>query len=1141
MNRYLSSFFIILFCCLLAGCNSSPVSPDTTPPDLQSTLIPDSGGHSCLGYFQFIVDPATNSIDVVPLRSTDIHLNLTGILNSTMGVSAAMVIGESIPAEGLFVLDISLSHPFGAKTQFSGFDVKGILMAPGSLDVDGLIFSDTNETRLENADGYSRWWNPTEFTSPGMFGYTDGILATAPSGLLTATVNPYKLFADVLTPTNSLVIVSDAALDSDGGRAVFTAGSTNIREYRIRFPMNPGPQIVFGYAIDVSWSAPVPNPPDAVPDDFPINANQPEAYRLVARPVDTMVYFDSESGVGGGVLRPEIFAFDWQGQDAGIITPEIDTVKLYCPDLWTGGIDCEFIEETTKRAHYIETISSDLAPTGPGSALVIAEVTSATGTYQQTGAPAPSGQLAAYHAFEIEIFDPECTNDANNDWLESVEITFDDPIIDQVCLPNDYKDFYHFTMPPGYEADGEIILWCDAEPTTLGVYDESHVLVQEQVVSGGSASLDFASLDLFPGMYYIRILTSNDTQTSPYMLEFSGELINVTPTNPVDVTPPWLFMHAKEVYYHENMVYMYGMGYVYIYDVTDISDPQYVSKTQISGGEFLCFNYPYMYLTDRLDFDETQVNLVDCSDPLNAVETLDVLHYMSDLEAVQMNSEHLYVSTDVSSASELFIYDYATDPMNPTQVGHIPSVPDNSRVLEFMDPEGPDTNLIIGTYSQVLTYSVEDPANISLIGTFTPAVSGGAWGLVANGDYIYLCYNESTGNSGMLYSLYQSPSGLFKVGDLDTPGSAVDIKLNAPYVYMANDDVGVSICDITNPAAPTHVSTTATLARTRTIDNNGSTIFAIPSGSGLQIFDASIPQSVVPASHLKVINSAYGMVARGDYMIIANSGGANSLKTIDISDPPNAHVVAELFVAYQPFFITSYGDIAATYGNKYIALYDISDPLNILPLTNWDEGEFIGALCINGNAVYVVKRIVGYPMRMYDITNPSAPHYEGTFNLVDSTWHITFKDNYMFISINPGLRIFDMTDPFLVNEVGSYSYSPWGYDQVEIRGNLMYAPSKDTLEVIDITNPPTPVFVGSTLVPADHNGYQTIGLDRQFAYISSYDEIARSVMIYPPDSPTYIAPVYDALHGHTSRDLHCKDGYLYDCADSRGLKIYDLY
>src|SRR3972149_9332421 len=129
-----------------------------------------------------------------------------------------------------------------------------------------------DESRLINADGYTRWWNYYEFAPrESVFGYTHGALAS--SGFPSATVNPYKYFADDLS-----------ALDGVEGLNISMRGSfsaskvENTRNYIFQFPMSGGqPQIEFYYAIDASWSEPDPSyapeyPLDAFGDDANILA-----------------------------------------------------------------------------------------------------------------------------------------------------------------------------------------------------------------------------------------------------------------------------------------------------------------------------------------------------------------------------------------------------------------------------------------------------------------------------------------------------------------------------------------------------------------------------------------------------------------------------------------------------------------------------------------------------------------------------------------------------------------------------------------------------------------------------------------------------------------------------------------------------
>jgi hypothetical protein len=52
-----------------------------------------------------------------------------------MGVTVAAVPGQADPQNGLFVFDITLKHPCSSMPGLSGFDVNGILITPGSVNL----------------------------------------------------------------------------------------------------------------------------------------------------------------------------------------------------------------------------------------------------------------------------------------------------------------------------------------------------------------------------------------------------------------------------------------------------------------------------------------------------------------------------------------------------------------------------------------------------------------------------------------------------------------------------------------------------------------------------------------------------------------------------------------------------------------------------------------------------------------------------------------------------------------------------------------------------------------------------------------------------------------------------------------------
>ncbi len=1132
----------ILLCLFFTGCASNPVSIDgDVEPNQVAACVSETASHYPLGFYALVIDTEANAIDAIPVRSANLHLNLTDILNTTMGVSAVSVPSEANPAIGLFVFDITLTHPFGTKKQLAGFDVKGILMTPGSLTIDSKVFADADETRLGNADGYTRWWNPTEFTSPGMFGYTQGVLANAPGSALTATVNPYKYFADAFSnPDDPMGPVHGEPLDSDTGRGVFTAGSSNTRRYRIQFPMAPGPQVVFGYAIDACWAKPTPNPPDDVPDDFPIEANMPEAFDIHLKPLVNTLYYDSESGIGGGVLRLRANVHDWQGQLAGDIPGEVDGIQVFVPDMFAGGVSLSYLNESATKVRYYIDLTGTAVPKHSGNTVLAVKVGSNGGpSYDQGVAPAPSDNVAAWEAMSLDIPDPECVGDANDDWLEAVEIAFGDPIADQVCLPDDYRDYYWFEVLPGHELTGEIRLYCDAEPTKLGLYDSSQTLITEASVSSGIASIAFDGLDLWPGQYYIRVLTSNSTQTSPYLLELTGELLNIYPDTPVDVTPGTLYVKPRRIWVHGNYAFLIGYG-VWVYDISNPLNPVQLVHERIPTSEDACFLYPYLYFSDRVGTNELQVNMIDFTDPTAPVLHEDLIHYMDDPAAIAMNSTHLYVGTSTPPISEVLIYEYATDPLNPTHVGNL-GVPYEPNILELMDPEGSETRLVVGTLHDVLTFDVEDPLSITPTGIYN-FPTGALRSITVQDNYMYVGWSDS-GEDGYLYVLAQGIGSISKLGDVDIPGGAYHITHEWPYVYFGDSSAGLTICEVTTASAPTYVSSTNLISWGADLAVDNDTVYIIPLDAGLQVMDVSTPLTPVPLTRLPVVNSAYAMELKDGYLLVAEvgSGTYGAIKTVDISDPANASVVADYYPPDRPTDLSLYGDTLATAGSMNWMLYDASDPLDIQPCSSTAEVGVVYEIGLYGDAIYVFLDLVGYPVKIYDISNPYSPNYESTMLINGDVRDFTFIGGYMYVVVSGDIEIYSIVNPFVPVYIDTYGYSAFGFKESEIHGDHLYIATLETLEIADISTPSSPVHVGSELFPVDGSYYYSvITVEGQFGYMTGYNVIPQSCLLYPLDDPTVIGPVYE---GNTKavRDILALNGFLYEATEYTGLHIFDLY
>jgi hypothetical protein len=284
--------------------------------------------------------------------------NVVQFVNGNPANLSFLIYGTPATATYIDVdLDVSITHPFPGLNQYDGYDVRGIFVGDGhqimkhnapkeivaQWDVDQFM-EDFDElghgTLCGNSDGYTRWWNPVEFPVSGPVGYTVGKYAT-PDYVGSATFNPYKYFADDLGPCDdALEFVKTTA-----NNGVFKAGSTNTRNYYLRFPM-PTPGVVFQYAILASWIDETTHP-----------ANAHEVVACSAEVTPDLWFLDAANW--GGHLKVDFTLFSWFNQPDRICIESKDLfgdVKCFDPSLIaTGGgvhystyyvdIPAEFIEK----------------------------------------------------------------------------------------------------------------------------------------------------------------------------------------------------------------------------------------------------------------------------------------------------------------------------------------------------------------------------------------------------------------------------------------------------------------------------------------------------------------------------------------------------------------------------------------------------------------------------------------------------------------------------------------------------------------------------------------------------------------------------------------------------------------------------
>lgn len=301
----------MIICIIVLGCSSSsPVLPDSAGSLSVAQNPSVKGSYTHLwGYYDVFIDIPSKTVSAVLNRELMFSANVVNFLNGNAANMGFKIIDTPTDPGGQWVdvdIDVTLKHPFPGMTQYNGYDVRGVFVGNGSATLDyndSLVYAvhgssgdqemfDYNLTKADihpglvgMPDGYTRWFNPVEFLTPGMFGYTHGKLAT-PGYKPTGTLNPYKYFADGLGPEGD----AWTFITTSSNHRVFSAGSSNTRNYYLRFPNATG--VKYGYIVIADWKS-------DKPVDHPSNAIEACAASVTVTPD---LYYVSPTDKGGKLI-----------------------------------------------------------------------------------------------------------------------------------------------------------------------------------------------------------------------------------------------------------------------------------------------------------------------------------------------------------------------------------------------------------------------------------------------------------------------------------------------------------------------------------------------------------------------------------------------------------------------------------------------------------------------------------------------------------------------------------------------------------------------------------------------------------------------------------------------------------------------
>lgn len=476
----------------------------------------------------------------------------------------------------------------------------------------------------------------------------------------------------------------------------------------------------------------------------------------------------------------------------------------------------------------------------------------------------------------------------------------------------------------------------------------------------------------------------------------------------------------------------------------------------------------------------------------------------------------------LSAGTSLVVVDVA-NPALPVKGAVLP-VGTWSSAVE-VNPAG--TYLFVGAGSTLRRYSLADPANPVLSGTY--AAPGTIYGLAANSTHVFLAAQTRM----QVINAGTQPNPTY-AGETVT-SNAYAVALSGTYAYVADETApGLRVINVANPAAPSQSGYLALSGISpRGVAVRGTTAVVAgqisSGGSAVQVVncvDPAAPRLVVP---VLMPSSAQSVAIAGDYAFVANGG-------FDLQVVALPHPAAGLSVGSAPlnwaYDLAVDGDRVVVNGLSpaLMRIYDISTPSSPTDIGSFPASSNPYGLVVLGSYAYLS---VFNKLQVVNLQT-SPPSLAGQCDLPGSGADIALAGDYALVPDGAGMMIVRVADPGAPELVGNYPTSYYA-NSIVVRGDYAFLASGTgtKVEVLDIRNPVNPIRAALYIAG---NRIYSIALSDDRLLIAR-DGGVEIVDISDPASPSYLG----AIAGFDARCVDAAGDYgLAGDQDAAQVRVFSL-
>jgi len=248
------------------------------------------------------------------------------------------------------------------------------------------------------------------------------------------------------------------------------------------------------------------------------------------------------------------------------------------------------------------------------------------------------------------------------------------------------------------------------------------------------------------------------------------------------------------------------------------------------------------------------------------------------------------------------------------------------------------------------------------------------------------------------------------------------------------------------------------------------------------IVDLSDPTQPVMTGRIGVAK-AFGDLAVQDHVIHATSI-LEGFFTVDVSDPWNPKLLAEISGIWNAVAIEVRGDFAYLGAGSNLAVIYVADPAApILVQENWLR-EYARDLAVSGGFLY---HLSDDQLSVFDLTIPWQPTPRGDFETPGRSLGLGVDGDTVYLTDRMSadmMIVVDAADPDSLEQIGNYPTVHPAWDVAADEGAVLL--SMDTLgaQLVDVTDPSAPQLFAELPPPAAPGNIVDAGIDRGFAHLA---------------------------------------------------------